>query len=82
LPGTDHAGSMAVGEGLRSAVERLGLEHRASQVAAHVTISVGVATARPSEAGGLAPLVQTADSMLYVCKSAGRNCARGVQLPG
>lgn len=63
--------------------ETRGLELGAADyITKPVTISVGVATARPSEAGGLAPLVQTADSMLYACKSAGRNCARGVQLTG
>lgn len=77
LPDADHDAALAVGEGLRGAVEALGLEHRASKVTDHVTISAGVATVAPTELGGLAPLLARADAMLYACKSAGRNCVRG-----
>jgi diguanylate cyclase (GGDEF)-like protein len=78
LPDADHASALAVGESLRHAVESLGMEHRASKVCDHVTISVGVATVHPSELGGLAPLLERADSMLYACKAAGRNCVTGL----
>jgi diguanylate cyclase (GGDEF)-like protein len=82
LPGTDHAAALGVGEGLRSSVEALGLEHRASKVTDHVTISVGVATSNPAGMGGSPGVLEAADSMLYACKAAGRNCVRGVELAG
>ena len=82
LPNTAHADACTVGESLRSAVQALGMEHRASKVTDHVTISVGVATVLPTEPGGVAPLLKGADSMLYACKSAGRNCVQGVDLAG
>ena len=78
LPDADPASALAVGESLRHAVESLGMEHRASKVCGHVTISVGVASAHPSESGGLAALLERADSMLYACKAAGRNCVKGL----
>lgn len=80
LPNTAHADALTVGESLRSAVQALGMEHRASKVTDHVTISVGVATVTPVEPGHVAPLLKGADSMLYACKSAGRNCVQGVEL--
>ena len=80
LPNTAHADALTVGESLRGAVQALGMEHRASKVTDHVTISVGVATVTPAEPGPVAPLLKGADSMLYACKSAGRNCVQGVEL--
>jgi len=82
LPGTDHASALGVGESLRSAVEALGMEHRASKVADHVTISVGVATSSPAGRGGVPGIIEAADGMLYACKTAGRNCVQGVDLVG
>lgn len=81
LPDTDHAAALVTGEKLREAVEQMRMEHRASKVTDHVTISVGVATAVPAEEGRLTALLEQADGMLYVCKSAGRNCVRGTQAP-
>jgi diguanylate cyclase (GGDEF)-like protein len=81
LPDTDHSAALGMGERLREAVEQLKMEHRASKVTDYVTISVGVATLVPSAEGGLASLLEQADGMLYACKSAGRNCVRGVQAP-
>jgi diguanylate cyclase (GGDEF)-like protein len=81
LPDTDQSAALAVGERLREAVEQLHMEHRASKVTDHVTISVGVATAVPSAEGLLVSLLEQADGMLYACKSAGRNCVRGAQAP-
>lgn len=82
LPDTDHAGALGVGEALREAVEQLRMEHRASKATDHVTISVGVATTLPSDQVHLGGLLEQADAMLYACKAAGRNCVRGVQIPG
>jgi len=80
LPGSDHVGALAVGEELRQSVQALALEHRASKVADHVTISVGVATVQPNEPHSVPSLLEQADAMLYACKTAGRNCVQGVEL--
>jgi len=73
LPGTDRLGACKVAEAIRSAVEEQQIQHSASGVAPHVTLSVGVATMQSSE--GLDPksLIQRADSALYSSKHNGRN---------
>jgi len=72
LPQTDHAGALALAEGLRVAVENASWPLRA------VTISIGVATltdfnsaATPLETAN--DLVSRADAALYNSKEQGRN---------
>ncbi len=81
LPNTDEAGAFKVGERLREAVEERRLEHAHSPTAAHVTMSVGVATVWPLDDGAdPLSLVAAADLALYEAKGKGRNraCSRGV----
>jgi GGDEF domain-containing protein len=83
LPDTDAAGAEAVAERLRAEIEALGLPHEGFGVAgAVVTVSVGLATARPAAPGVLpaaGSLVGAADRALYEAKRGGRN--RVVQAP-
>ncbi|MDF3065627.1 MAG: diguanylate cyclase response regulator [Polyangiaceae bacterium] len=74
LPHTTAEGAAIVAETLRSSVEALNLPHAASGVAGHVTLSLGVAVAEPSEAE-LSPqaLLKRADAALYQAKRGGRN---------
>ena len=76
LAGTNEEGARAVAERLRATVERLAVAHPASPAAPFVTVSVGVATARPAEGGSAAALVSAADRGLYEAKRAGRNAVR------
>jgi diguanylate cyclase (GGDEF)-like protein len=72
------SGAMAVAERLRAAVESMAIPHRAGS-SGMVTISGGVATARPRKSmNGLmepfaASLVDEADAALYAGKLAGKN---------
>jgi len=73
LPNTDLEGVVCVAENIRRAVMELQIEHRDSGAAPVVTLSLGVACARPS-VGHLPELLLTsADQALYRAKEAGRN---------
>ncbi|MFZ8984993.1 MAG: GGDEF domain-containing protein, partial [Steroidobacteraceae bacterium] len=72
-PGTPEQGLLVLGERLRAAVERLGMEHRASDYGRVVTISVGAASITPSRHLQDHDLVSFADQALYAAKAAGRN---------
>ena len=74
LPQTDEAGAERVGESLRDAIEQLGITHGHSQAADVVTVSIGVASAKPArDASGPDALVDGADRALYGAKRQGRN---------
>ncbi|QDA57613.1 sensor domain-containing diguanylate cyclase [Thermomonas aquatica] len=73
LPGRDLAAATAIAEALRVAVETKAMPHPASPVAAHVTVSVGVATALPAVPWPPERLIATADRAMYAAKRRGRN---------
>ena len=76
LPNTHAEGALLLAERAREAVQALGIEHRASVAAPHVTVSLGVVTAVPAvEQGeeGMNRLLQQADQALYQAKRQGRN---------
>ncbi len=75
LPATEAKGASHVAEQIRLAVEQLAIEHRHSQAAHYVTLSLGVATIIPSDTGTQEMLIKRADNALYSAKSAGRNRA-------
>ena len=72
LPGADAAGALATAERIHAAVRALDLPH-AGGPSGRVSVSIGVAVARPrfGEADGL--LVREADGALYEAKNAGRD---------
>ncbi|WP_028587819.1 diguanylate cyclase domain-containing protein [Desulfocurvus vexinensis] len=73
LPDTDAQGARHIAEAMRQAVADLALEHTASSVAAHVTISAGTATAVAASGATLEGLFAAADERLYAAKQQGRN---------
>lgn len=75
LPETLSGGALDLARKLNEAVSALALEHRDSDVASHVTISLGVATMTPGKRSTPQELVDAADAALYMAKEAGRNRA-------
>ena len=78
LPGIDSGEASVLARRLCQTVRDLNIPHAASSVAAHVTISAGVATAFPARdpdpwAPGPDGLVERADRALYAAKAAGRD---------
>lgn len=68
----EHAAAAA--ERVREAVEQLGLHHGDSHVSDVVTVSVGVATLKPSDRqASVQHLITLADEALYHAKNRGRN---------
>ncbi|MGA2190696.1 MAG: diguanylate cyclase [Steroidobacteraceae bacterium] len=82
LPETDFASGMYVAEKMRALIAAAPFETRAGEV--KVTASFGAAATGP---GGpdftmkVEALIKSADQCLYHSKEAGRDCARGVEIP-
>lgn len=72
LPKTDLEGAAVIAESLRVRVERLCIAHEFSKSGC-VTLSLGVATVRPSARIRPAELLGLADKALYQAKQQGRN---------
>jgi diguanylate cyclase (GGDEF)-like protein len=62
-----------VPEQIRRDVLELAIPHAGSQAGKHVTVSVGLAMAKPETSRSLAGAIQTADEALYQAKREGRN---------
>jgi len=75
MPATEPDGALIVAERIREAVEALALPHAGSEVADHVTVSIGVASMQSTNSGVPAQLIAAADAALYRAKHAGRNRA-------
>jgi diguanylate cyclase (GGDEF)-like protein len=75
LPGLSGAESLAVAERIRTKVELWSDEPQVT------TVSVGVASFKPTSATDWADLVGAADKALYAAKANGRNCSVLAELP-
>jgi len=75
LPETDLAGARLIAENIRQAIISMSIAHEDSPYRV-VTVSIGIASARPTRGSERAVLLEAADRALYRAKSAGRNCAR------
>ena len=84
LPQTDAEGAVLIARKLQAQVEKLQIEHPASTVCNCVTLSIGIATQRPSPQSDCDELLRTADAQLYLAKHGGRNqfCACNMSANG
>lgn len=73
LPNTAQEGAVRVAEGMRRRVQQLKIPHQASEVSAHLTLSLGVATIIPAPDASYEPLLKAADEALYQAKLNGRD---------
>jgi diguanylate cyclase (GGDEF)-like protein len=80
LPHVTHAEAMTLAEQIQKNVGELAIRHDASDAAAHVSLSLGVATTIPEQETAATILLEAADKMLYEAKNTGRNTIRGIDL--
>jgi diguanylate cyclase (GGDEF)-like protein len=73
LPNTEMDAARAIGERIRLAIQTLNLPHSASLTGTCITLSIGVASAIPSDDFSHENLIAAADVALYQAKHAGRN---------
>ncbi|MDD2463288.1 MAG: diguanylate cyclase [Desulfobulbus sp.] len=77
LPNTHQEGAMLIAERVREGLQTLEIPHSGSDVSAHVSISLGVATTVPQAntdvTVAIDTFVETADRGLYQAKLQGRN---------
>lgn len=73
LPNTNQLGAEAVADRICEQIRELRLPHAHSDVASHITISVGVATMTPASGQTFAELIAVADAALYSAKHGGRD---------
>jgi diguanylate cyclase (GGDEF)-like protein/PAS domain S-box-containing protein len=72
LPDTHAAGASHVAERIRAAIHDAAITHAGSPTG-FVTVSIGIAAARPGDAAALDRLVLDADAALYCAKRGGRD---------
>ncbi len=73
LPGTPLQAAAQIAERIRTEIAGLDIAHESSDIAAYLTISLGVATAVPGPGSSIDILLKAADDALYAAKEAGRN---------
>lgn len=73
LPNTPLETALVIAETARSNIENLNIDHADSNVAPHVTLSLGVSSIVPSDKTRAIDLIKAADNALYQSKESGRN---------
>jgi len=75
LPGIDAGAAQEIAEAIVAGVRALAIPHAGSEIAAIVTVSIGVAEVRSQHERRAEILVERADVALYRAKQLGRNCS-------
>ena len=73
LPDTAAEGASHLAEKMRRLVEQLAIPNEKSGTAAHITISLGIASGTPEPGASMQWLLNDADGALYDAKQLGRN---------
>ncbi|GAA0858633.1 diguanylate cyclase domain-containing protein [Aliiglaciecola litoralis] len=73
LPDTDEEGAIKMAERTIKLIETLNIPHEFSKVCDFVTLSIGIATARPTSDKDICSVMQHADEALYRAKEEGKN---------
>lgn len=73
LPDTPENPAISLGEDIRKQIESLDILHETSEVARHVTVSMGIAGVPPDSKISDSELLIQADTALYQAKKNGRN---------
>ena len=73
LTNTGKQGALLVAERMKKGIEQLAITHDYSDVAAWVTVSIGVAEIIPQPTDSLMDLIKNVDQALYQAKQDGRN---------
>ncbi|MEP0913820.1 diguanylate cyclase [Leptolyngbya sp. GB1-A1] len=73
LPNTDLAGTVSIVEAIRAALEALQIPHAGSAIAAHITLSLGIASLFPTSSSSCQELLAAVDAALYHAKQQGRD---------
>lgn len=73
LPNTPSIGAHVVAQSISQAVDDLNIEHRASKVARHLTLSIGIATWNNERDMDVNKLIAQADEAVYEAKAKGRH---------
>ena len=73
LPNTKASGGVQVAERVNAFIDGLAIKHEFSDVASHVTVSIGIATISANPSQSMADLLKQADIALYQAKANGRH---------
>lgn len=73
LPEADNKGTHTIAELVMKNIALQNIEHKASAVAQHVTVSIGIAMVQASDINTPEEIIKIADEQLYMAKSMGRN---------
>ncbi|WP_330203054.1 diguanylate cyclase domain-containing protein [Cyanobacterium sp. DS4] len=79
LVNTDIQGGITIAEQMRDAIASLKINHPRSEIADHVTLSLGVFTLIPKHDNTIEDFINTTDQALYLAKNKGRNCIHFIQ---
>jgi diguanylate cyclase (GGDEF)-like protein len=82
LPDTSYQDALVIARELEQRVRKLAIAHDSSTAGQVVTVSIGLATREPNNAGDSFALVGLADQLLYEAKQQGRGQVRSATLGG
>lgn len=74
LPNTPLEGSLKVARDIQKTLQHFKINHEASSISQHVTLSIGIANTIPENIYQPTTLIKAADAALYTAKQNGRNC--------